>query len=425
MLYLQLKDFIKNNNLNELLSKTICDSNVESEKQRYLTLLDNAYKLFGDGDYHFVSSPGRSEIGGNHTDHQHGHVLAAALSLDNVCVFKANNSNTINYIYDGNKKVSVDISNLEMIEKEKNTSNSLIRGIASRFNQLSYAIGGFDAICDSKVLVGSGISSSACFEVMIVEILNHLFNNGFVNDVDRAIISQYAEREYFGKPCGLMDQMAISVGGFVAIDFKNVNKPEIENYEFSFSDFGYELLLINTKGDHADLSHEYAAVPNEMKQVAHLLGVEVLADTSLQELMLKFNEIRDELKNDRALLRAMHFFTEDKRAIEEKNAVKNKEISALLKLMKESGQSSYMYLQNVYPASRPTSQALAIGLCLSANFLNDEGTYRVHGGGFDGTIQVVIKSDKVDEYKKLMNNVFGNDSIISLKVRNFGTKTLI
>lgn len=425
MNYNDLKQYINSNNYDDLLKKIVCCDDIVNEKQRYLNLLEEAYKLYGDGDYHFISSPGRSEVGGNHTDHQHGHVLACALNIDNVVVFKANNTSTVNYYDKSFRKLEVSLDNLEINEAEFNKSESLIKGIASRLKQLGYQYGGFDALCDSHVLAGSGISSSACFEVMVVEIFNCLFNDEKVSPVDRAIIGQYAENVYFGKPSGLMDQMAISVGSFIGIDFKDPSKPIIENHEFSFSDYGYEFVLVNTKGDHVDLTNEYAAIPNEIKEVSKQLGVEYLADTSFEEFMNKLPQIRETVKNDRAVLRAFHFFKEDKRAVEEKNAVKDKDVKELLRLMNESGRSSYEYLQNVYPASAPHVQSLSVGLAIADNFIKEDGAYRVHGGGFGGTIQVILPKDKLQEFKKVIEPVFGDDSMLVVKVRPFGTKTII
>ena len=425
MNYLDLKKYIDSNELDEMLKKVTCEDDVTLEKQRYLDLLERAYKEFGDGDYHFISSPGRSEVGGNHTDHQHGHVLACGVNIDDVVVFKSNGTNICNYVYHETKKLNVDISNLEVNPEEFNTSTSLIRGVAARLNELGYKIGGFDAVCDANVFSGSGISSSACFEVMLVEIFNALFNDEKVSDVDRAIIGQYAENVYFGKPSGLMDQMAISVGSFIGIDFKDPNKPVIENHEFSFADYGYEFVLINTKGDHVDLTHEYAAVPGEIKEVGKILGVDYLADTTMDQFLAKLPEIRESIKNDRAITRAFHFFNEDRRAVEEKEAVKNKDIKQLLKLMKESGRSSFEYLQNVYPASVPTNQSLSVGLALADYFLKEDGAYRVHGGGFGGTIQVVLPAERLTEFKELMEPVFGDDSLMVVKVRPLGTKLVI
>ena len=425
MNYVELKEYLNSDKPDELLKKVICADDVSEEKKRYLNLLDDAYKLYGDGDYHFISSPGRSEIGGNHTDHQHGHVVAAGLNIDNLAVVKANDNNIVNYA-DRDFSISpVDLSNLAVRENELNTSEALIRGIAFRLNDLGYKSGGFDALCESRVLVGSGISSSACFEVMLVEIFNCLYNDDAVSPVDRAKIGQYAENFYFGKPSGLLDQMAISVGGLVAIDFKDTERPEIESYDFSFADYGYELLLIDTKGDHSDLSHEYAAVPNEIKAVGEQLGVKYLADSSRSELLKNLKEIREKVGNDRAVLRAIHFFNEDQRAVEEKMAIKNKDVDKLLKLMRESGRSSFEYLQNVYPASRVNSQSLAIALALADMYLGEKGTYRIHGGGFEGTIQAVVPVEILDGFKKMMCEVFGDDCILQVRVRPFGTKMIV
>ena len=425
MNYLDLKQYVLSKEIDEVLSKIICSDDLNDEKKRYLDLLDEAYELYGDGDYHFISSPGRSEIGGNHTDHQHGHVVAAGLNIDNLVVVKANNDSVVHY-RDGDFKIlPVDLDDLEIHPEEINTSEALIRGIAYRLNKLGYRYGGFDALCNSRVLVGSGISSSACFEVMLVEIFNSLYNEDKIDPIERAKIGMFAENVYFGKPSGLLDQMAISVGGFVTIDFRKPEEPSIENFDFSFSDYGYELLLVNTKGDHSDLSHEYAAVPNEIREVAHELDVDYLADASLEKLLGNFKEIRERVKNDRAMLRALHFYMEDKRAVEEREAIRNKDIEKLLFLMKESGRSSFEYLQNVYPASRVNSQSLSIGLCLADMYLRQQGAYRVHGGGFEGTIQLVVPADKIEGLRELMYSVFGDDCILQVRVRPFGTKTVI
>lgn len=424
MNYIDLKEYINSSKIDEFLKKITCNDDVTSEKQRYLSLLEQAYKNYGDGDYHFISSPGRSEVGGNHTDHQHGHVLACAVNIDDVVVFKANGTNVCNYAY-GNKSIKVDISDLEINQSEFNTSASLLRGVAARLNQLGYKIGGFDAVCDAGVFSGSGISSSACFEVMLVEMFNALFNDEKVSAVDRAIIGQYAENVYFGKPSGLMDQMAISVGSFIGIDFKDPSNPVIENHEFSFADYGYEFVLVNCKGDHVDLTNEYAAIPEEIKEVSKQLGVEYLADSTMEKLLTELPKIRETVKNDRAILRAFHFYNEDNRAVEEKEAVKNKDVNGLLKLMKESGRSSFEYLQNVYPASVPNAQPIALGLALTDLFLKDDGAYRIHGGGFGGTIQVILPKDKLTKYRELIEPLFGNDALLVVKVRPVGTTLVI
>ena len=425
MNYKELREYINSEKIDEILSRIICSNELSEEKARYTKLLDEAFELYGDGDYHIISSPGRSEIGGNHTDHQHGHVLAASLNIDNIAIVKANDDNIVRY-KDGSFKTSpVDLRDLKVHEDEINTSESLIRGIAYRIDELGFRYGGLDAVCNSKVLVGSGISSSACFEVMMVEAFNTLYNDGAIEAPERAKIGQYAENFYFGKPSGLLDQMAISVGGFVAIDFRDPQKPEIENFEFSFADYGYQLILVNTKGDHSDLSHEYAAVTVEIKEVAKQLGVNFLADSNKEELFANLARIREAVRNDRAVLRSIHFFNEDERTVQEKEAISHKDIDALLDLMKESGRSSFEYLQNVYPASRVNSQSLAVGLAVADSYLGKRGAYRVHGGGFEGTIQTIVPDDMLEGFEDAMRSVFGDDCLLEVKVRPFGTRTII
>lgn len=425
MLYGKLKDYINEGKLDSFLKKIYCVEDINSDKERYLKLLDDAFVIYGDGDYHFISSPGRSEIGGNHTDHQHGHVLAASLNYDNLAVVKKREDNLVNCVDALHAINNLDLSDLSIHKDETNTSQSLIRGIAAKLNELGYQIGGFDALCHSRVLVGSGISSSACFEMLIVEIFNYLYNQDKVDPVLRAIIGKYAENIYFGKPSGLLDQMAISVGDFVAIDFYDIDNPTIEKYDFSFADYGYQFVLVDTKGDHSDLSYEYAAIPNEIKEVAKCLNVEHLAYSSLDNLLANIDKIRKTVNNDRAILRSIHFFLEDQRAIKQKEAVKNKDINELLKLMKESGRSSYEYLQNVSVSSRLHSQSLALALAMCDICLKDDGAYRVHGGGFEGTIQAIVPFEKYDEFKKMMHSLFGEDCLLEAQIRPLGTVTVI
>lgn len=425
MIYSELKECISSTQLDDKLKKIYCIDNLTEIKKRYLDLLEEAYATYGDGDYHFISSPGRSEIGGNHTDHQHGHVLAASINIDNLAIVKANDSNTINYKDKAFAPLKVELDDLSIHEDEINTSAALIRGIAARLDQLGYKTGGFDGLCDSHVLIGSGISSSACFEVMITEIFSSLYNDDRIDPVERALTSQYAENVYFGKPSGLMDQTSISVGGFVAIDFKDPSKPVIENHDFSFSDHGYELVLIDTKGDHSDLSHEYSAITSEIKKVALELGVEYLADSSLEKLMDNLKTIRDNVANDRAVLRSIHFYLEDQRAIRQTDAVKNNDIDTLISLMKDSGRSSYEYLQNANISGNHESQSICVGLAAADTVLLDEGVCRVHGGGFEGTIQLVVPQNKLAEIRKVMSSLFGDDCIMELKVRPVGTCLVI
>ena len=425
MNYLELSNYIDSNSIDKLLIKAACLNNLEDEKNRYHILLDEAYGLFGDGDYHIVSSPGRTEIGGNHTDHQHGNIVAATLSIDNVCVYKKSDDSIITFKDPLFGEVSIDTNDLNYHEEEKNTSKALIRGIASRLKQLGYNIGGFKALCDSRVLVGASISSSACFEVMIAEIFNCLFNEGKISSLTRALVGQYSENEYFGKASGLLDQLTISVGGFVAADFKNPDNPIIENFDFSFDDYGYKFFIINTKGTHDNLSDEYSNIPYEMRQVGKELNVEYLKDSSYESLIDNFSSIRAKVQNDRALLRSIHFFKEDRRAVEEKEAIRKQDINSLLKLMIDSGKSSYMYLQNVFVINNIKSQSLSLALALSEYYLNGQGAFRMQGGGFEGTIIAVVPQELTKGYVKLMSSVFGEDSVLNVSIRSIGTKTII
>lgn len=425
MNYFELKDYIDQNEIDDVLIKIKRTNDLTNEKQRYHRILDEAYKRFGDGDYHFISSPGRSEICGNHTDHQHGHIVAASLDLDNLCCVKRNDHNICTFVDERFPDCIVDINDLSIKEEEKNTSSSLIRGIAYRLNELGYKIGGFDAYCESEVLIGSGISSSACYEVMLVEIFNSLYNDESIKPIDRALISQYAENNYFGKPCGLMDQLAISVGGLLAVDFNKPDEPLIDTYDFDFSDYDYQLLLINTKGSHALLNDEYAAVTKEIFEVAKIMDVDVLRDKSPNYFFENIKDIRDKLNNDRALLRAFHYYNEDKRAFELGKAIRNKDIEKILKIMNESGKSSFMYLQNVYPSSYTSNEPCAIGLALSDYILNGQGAFRIHGGGFAGTIQALVPNYLLDAYKSALSLMFEDDAIMMVKIRPFGTKTII
>lgn len=425
MNYEELKQYVSSDKINEVLHEIKGTYDLVSEKERYLKLIEEAYKRFGDGDYHLISSPGRTEIGGNHTDHQKGHTLSAAINYDNICVVKASEDSICTFVDPKFDDCLVNLDSLDKKDEEKNTSKSLIRGIAYKLKELGYRIGGFRAICDSGVAIGSGMSSSACFEIMVVEIFNTLYNEGIISPVDRAIISQFAENEYFGKASGLLDQASISVGGLVGMDFKDPSAPVIENYEFNFEDYGYKLILVNCKGDHADLSDEYSAVPYEMKEVAKLMNADVLREGNPEYFFTHIKEIREKVKNDRSVLRALHFYNEDNRAVKEKEAVANKDIDSLLKLINESGRSSYMYLQNVFAVIDVKNQPLSIGLAMSEYILGDKGAYRVHGGGFGGTIQAIVPKDLVNDYELVLKSVFGEDAIMELCTRPYGTKTII
>ena len=423
----ELKKFINSDAFKGVVLDIYCSKkqeDIDDERIRYLKLVDMADKLYGDGDYHIISSPGRIEVGGNHTDHQKGFVIAASINIDNLCIVKKSDDMKVSFYDDKFLMNEVDLNDLQIHEDEKNNTKSILRGTAARFNELSYKIGGFKACQDMRVLVGSGLSSSACFEILITEIYNSLYNDGRVDAVDRAIISQWVENNFFGKPCGLMDQLSIAVGGFSAIDFYG-ERPAIEKNVFSFGNNGYQLLIINTKADHADLTSEYAAIPSEMKQVARYFGEEHLSRVNPDDFYTRLKEVRENIKNDRALLRAHHYFNETARAKKLNDAIRKKEIVKIISLMNESGNSSYKYLQNVFDPHDTKREAVALALALAEKYVKNEGLARVQGGGFAGTIQAVIKKDKETEFIKDIAAVFGSDAIIPVEIRHSGTKLII
>lgn len=391
----------------------------DTSKQRYTEAVNEFVELFGDGDIRLFSAPGRTEVGGNHTDHQHGCVLAASVDLDVIAVAKRNSDNVIRIKSKGFKQDDIDLSELTPQKEETEHAASLIRGVAARFKELGYNIGGFDAYTTSNVLKGSGLSSSAAFEVMVCTLLNSLYNEEKMDSVEKAIVSQYAENVFFGKPCGLMDQMACSVGGFVSIDFNDVSKPIIEKVVFDFNSVNHSLCIVDTGGCHADLTDDYAAIPAEMKNVAEFFGKEVLRDVSEDEFYAKIKELRS-VASDRAILRAIHFFNDNRRAILLKDALKSGDFDKFRQIICESGISSQSWLQNVFSSSNPQEQGLSLALALTSRILNGKGAYRVHGGGFAGTIQAFVPHDMLELYKSSMEQVFGEGSCYVLNIRPVG-----
>lgn len=428
MLSKDLKNFINTEKFKETISDLYGTKNpikIENHIKRFNDILDRAVKLYGDGDYHFISSPGRVEVGGNHTDHQCGNVVAASIDLDNLAVVKPNDKNIIRFCDDVFKMNEVDLSDLNIHSEEKGNTKSILRGVASKIKELGFNIGGFDAFQDMKVLVGSGLSSSACFEVLITEIFNSLYNDEKINVVERAKLSQNVENEYFGKPCGLMDQTAISVGSFVSIDFADKKNPIIKKHDFNFLDYGYNFVIINTKGDHMDLTDEYSAIPNEMKLVANYFNKDVLNEVDSNIFYKEIFSIRKSIKNDRAILRAHHFFMENERAKYLSKALENKDIKRVLEIMEDSGNSSYMYLQNVYPISDIKNQSVALSIAMCKKFIKNNGVCRVQGGGFAGTIQAVVKSEIIKDFISEVNSIYGENSVTIVKIRKYGTKFII
>jgi galactokinase len=375
---------------------------------------------FENENAELFSAPGRTEIGGNHTDHNNGRVLAGAVNLDNIAVASKNNSGIIRIESAGYPNFEVDLQILKPVEQEQFTSASIVRGISARIKQSGYSIGGFDAYIDGYVPKGSGLSSSASFEVLIGTIINHLFNQGIIDPVQIAQIGQYAENIFFGKPCGLMDQTACSVGGLVAIDFENPKQPVISRVNFNFAATGYTLVITDTGGHHADLNEEYASIPREMKYVAREFGKEVLRQVKLEEVIHALPGIREKV-GDRALLRAFHFHGDNQRVTKQVEALERNDFQAFLALVVESGQSSFMYNQNIYPVSNVREQGVALGLALSEMVLKGKGAWRVHGGGFAGTIQAFVPHELLDEYTRTMEHISGLGSCHKLFIRPAGS----
>lgn len=369
---------------------------------------------------HYVfSAPGRTEIGGNHTDHQHGCVLAAAVDLETVADVTLNGTDNILIQSEGYPAFSIDINDLSINDSEKNTTVALVRGVVAGFVNRNVRVQGFNAKIHSTVLPGSGLSSSAAFEVLIGTIINELFNEGKVSAEEIAMIGQYAENVYFGKPCGLMDQMASSVGSLVYIDFADPKQPKVEKIDFDLADAGYALCIIDSGADHADLTDEYAAIPMEMKQVCSLFGKEVLREIPEETFLKALPSLRGQVP-DRAILRALHIYRENERVAKQAQALKDKDIATFMNLIKESGNSSWKYLQNITPAGAVKHQEVAVALALCDTYLNGEGAYRVHGGGFAGTVQAFVPLNMLESFKNKIEAVLGENSCHVLNIRQQG-----
>ncbi len=407
-------------NIDSTLAKLYGEKAVPAQKERYEKAEKAFEELFGSAENAMIfSASGRTEIGGNHTDHNRGKVLAAAVSLDVIAFVVPTNDGVITVKSEGFPQDIVDTSDLSVKEKDKNTSAALIRGVADGLKKDGFAIGGFKAYTTSNVLKGSGISSSAAFEVLIGTILSHLYNDGKVSAVKIAQIAQYAENVHFGKPSGLMDQMASSVGGFIEIDFKDTENPVIESIDFDFSATGHSLCIVDTKGNHADLTPEYAAIPAEMKSVAKFFGKNELRDISKEQLWEKISEVRKAC-GDRAVSRAFHFFDENERADREAEALRKGNFEEFLKTVSESGNSSFKYLQNIFAVTAPREQGVVLGLYTAENILKGKGACRVHGGGFAGTIQAFVPNDMLDGFVEKTEHLFGKGSCYVLYIRPVG-----
>jgi galactokinase len=391
-------------------------------RARYLHLTDLYAEQFGDGtDIRFFSAPGRTEVCGNHTDHNHGCVIAAAINLDAVACAEKTADGIIRIKSENYPGDTVDLSVLTPQEKEREKSVSLVRGVAARFQQLGYQIGGLNAVTVNNVLKGSGMSSSAAFEVLVGTLLNFLYNDGKISPVEIAKIAQYAENEFFGKPCGLMDQVACAVGGIVAIDFADPKQPVIEQIDFDLTAAGYNLCIVNTGGNHADLTDDYASIPAEMKLCAEALGAELLryADGSALSDPPRRAELEKALP-PRAILRAEHFFAENARVPRMAEALCRGDMAEYIYLMNASGLSSREKLQNVVPSLSPSHNEMALALDRAGELLSGKGAWRIHGGGFAGCIQCLVPLADYDAFRAEMDVFYGEGACFELRVRPCG-----
>ncbi len=398
----------------------VTDSAVEAQKPRYIRLINEFIKLFGeDRDVIITSAPGRTEVCGNHTDHNNGKVLAASVNLDAVAVASKNDEDVVRVKSDGHAMNVVDTSELLPDEAEFGHSTAMVRGVVAKIAGLGYKIGGFDCVTTSDVIGGSGLSSSAAFEVLLGTTLSYLYNDGVINSVEIAKTAQYSENVFFGKPCGLLDQMASSVGTFVTIDFESTENPKIKKVDFDFSKSGHALCIVDTGGSHSDLTDDYAAVRGEMESVAQAMGKDVLREIDFEDFKKAVPSLMGRV-SDRALLRAFHFYRENERVEKAIAALESNNFDDFKKVINESGRSSYMYNQNVYTPKNPAEQKISLALCISEGILGVDGAYRVHGGGFAGTIQAFVPAELLEEYKNSIETVFGKGSCHVLIIRPVG-----
>lgn len=398
----------------------VTDDAVQEQRARYAALAETFASLYNaDRDVRLFSAPGRTEVGGNHTDHNHGRVLAAGINLDAAAAAAKNDENIVRVKSAGYDMDVVDLADLSVHEDERGHSPALVRGMCQGFLNHGYKIGGFDAATVSQVLSGSGLSSSAAYEVLVGVMLNALYNDGAADAVTIAKIAQYAENEYFGKPCGLMDQTACAVGSFVTIDFADPKNPAIEEVKFDFAACSHALCIVDTKGSHSDLTDEYAYIREEMESVAQCFGKTVLREVPEADFYAALPSLRKKV-GDRAILRAMHFYADNARVLKEVAALRAGDFESFKQYIRESGFSSFMYNQNVFSVKKPQEQPVALALAVSQQVLEGRGAWRVHGGGFAGTIQAFVPLDLLEAYKSAMESVFGAGTCYVLSIRPVG-----
>lgn len=415
---------ISNGCLDSLFAELYTSENVDFQKKRYINAVEKFSELYPErDDIHIYSASGRTEITGNHTDHQHGCVIAGAVNLDTIGIASFHNENTVRIQSEGYDEISVALNDLG-IHENKNSSSEIVRGICAKFAGMGVKINGFDMYTTSDVLSGSGISSSASFETLVATAINCFYNNGQADAVEIAKIGQFAENVYFGKKSGLMDQLVCSVGGFVFIDFKNIENPYIEKVNADLSETGYKLIITDTKGSHSDLTDDYVTVRSEMESVAKYFGKNVLREVDEKIFWESIPDIRKKI-SDRSVLRAVHFFDDSRRAEEEKNALSENRFEDFIRLVNDSGNSSMNLLQNLYSCKNPCEQAIPLAIMAGKRILGGRGAVRVHGGGFAGTVQAFVPCELVNSYITEMNRIFGDNSCSVLTIRPVGSIEII
>ncbi len=423
---MKANDLIKQLEENALEKYAHIYADTAEEANRYIKAIKEFTSLYGDErDIYLFSVPGRSEILGNHTDHNNGCVLAGAINRDIIAVVAKSEGSTVRLKSEGYDESVIDLTTVDnSSSQEKFSSSSLVAGLIAGFKAKGHKVGAFDAYMTTKVLKGSGISSSAAFEVMVGNLLNHLYNGGRISNEEIAKISQYSENVYFGKPCGLMDQMACAVGGFVFIDFADNANPIIKPIDFSLSKKGYKLCIVNTGGNHADLNDDFASVPAEMKRVAAYFGKQALRGIKMSDIIENASILRKTV-GDRAIMRAIHFINENVRVESAAKALEDDNTEAFLANVNASGDSSFKYLQNVFTVQNVEEQGLSLALAITQTLLAGKGcAFRVHGGGFAGTIQAFVKDELANEYASLMDSVFGEGSCMTLNIRPVGATAI-
>lgn len=416
----QIMEEMKAGKFKELLKDIYVDEGmISSQESRYVKALEQYIRIYGEHEVEIYSAPGRSEVGGNHTDHQHGMVLATSINLDAVAIVNKNEDSLVKVVSEGYGMIELSAEELEKNPAEESTSIGLIRGVLSGLKRRGYKVGGFNAYVTSDVLNGAGMSSSAAFETIIGTIISGLFNDMSISMVEIAQAGQFAENVFFGKPCGLMDQTACAVGGLIHIDFADPAKPVVEKVEVDFEAHKYSLCIVDTKGSHHDLTDDYAEIPEEMKLVAEFFGKEFLREVDEKDFFANIAMLRKKM-GDRPVLRALHFFGDNARVAAQVKALHLGEFDKFLCMIKESGDSSFKYLQNIYTNKDVQNQSMSIALAVSEAVLGEHGVCRVHGGGFAGTIQAFVENDYVETYRNALDNVFGEGACHVLKVRKYG-----